>query len=251
MKEDLNLTRWILITGFLILLMIAYSVWNFSRNDPSPATRSREIERYLASLSDSLEAELIRLSAEDSARLVDSSAQHILFIGDSMAEGLEYPMQQYSRYNNHQLSTIAKRSASIISWVGHDSSGRLRQTLEELKPSYLIICLGSNELFARNLDQYQKYIQNILLQAGRTRLVWVCPPNWKKDDGLTDLIEAEVGSERFFPTKHLKINRAGDGIHPTVQGYAQWADSLAAWIMEKSRHKIVLRKPVSPSPEPL
>jgi hypothetical protein len=40
----------------------------------------------------------------------------------------------------------------------------------------------------------------------------------------------------------MKIPRAGDKIHPTVEGYNRWADSLSHWIMHESRHKIRLDK---------
>ncbi len=244
MKDDIQVTRLVLFGLFFLVIALGFSIWNFTEVS---VEENHDIEAYLASLNDSLEAEFMENTVLDSNKILDSSPQHILFIGDSMAEGLRYPLQQYADYNQHQMTTIAKRSATIVSWVGRDSSGRLRKTIEEIKPSYLIICLGSNELFTRGVEQYRTYIRNILKQSAPYKLIWICPPNWKKDRGLTDMMAEEIGEKRFFPSKTLNIPRAGDGIHPTYQGYFTWADSIATWIMHQSRHRILLEKPVEKS----
>ncbi|TAE18325.1 MAG: hypothetical protein EAZ95_04395 [Bacteroidetes bacterium] len=241
-KEELRFVRIALGIVFVLALLITYSMWMLNdnhKNTPKTAESKRDTNTRN---SVPQEAEFLEGKPTKEAEPVDTASQHILFIGDSMAEGLRYPLQQYAQHNKHKLTVIAKTSASIISWVGKDSAGRLRETIRQLKPTYVLISLGSNDLFTKYLEEYEKYLENINKQLDSTKFVWICPPNWKEDFGLTDLIAQKVGEDRFFPSKLMKIPRAGDKIHPTVQGYNQWADSLSHWIMHESRHKIRLDK---------
>jgi lysophospholipase L1-like esterase len=243
MKEDLNIMRIVLVGGGLFMALIVYSLWNLG-NDNSP--EGLQTEEYLKKNAAKLEAESLKATEIDSTLLIDERRQNILFIGDSMAEGLQIPLAEYTQFNGHKLTTIAKTSTSIVAWVGRDSLGRLRNTIQELKPSYVILSLGSNELFTKDLETYDKYLQNIVNQLGNTKFVWIGPPKWKEDNGLTNRIAQKIGKNRYFPSEAVKMRRAGDGIHPTYQGYFQWADSLCAWINQQSRHKILLNKPLKP-----
>lgn len=242
MKEDLKVVR---IAILCVLALFALLIFTLLTGDFSnPSKKITHIQSSLGVLQDSLQSKFAQLTIKNPTLLVDSSKQHILFIGDSMAEGLAIPLKKYAQYNGHQLTTIAKTSASIAGWLGRDSTGKLRKAIEEHKPTYLIISLGSNELFTTYLENYEENLQNILAQAGKIKLLWICPPNWKQDNGLTDLMEKVIGKDRFFPSKVLKIPRAGDKIHPTFQGYTFWTDAIADWVMQEARHKIVLQKPV-------
>ncbi|MCU0446431.1 MAG: SGNH/GDSL hydrolase family protein [Microscillaceae bacterium] len=241
MKEDLNIMRIVLVGGILFVGLIGYSLWNLG-NDNSP--EELKTEEYLKKNAARLEAESLKPTEIDSTLLIDERRQNILFIGDSMAEGLQTPLNEYAQFNGHRLTTLAKTSASIVAWVGRDSVGRLRSAIQEIKPTYVILSLGSNELFTKDLETYDKYLQNIVNQLGTTKFVWIGPPKWKNDNGLTATIAKKIGEDRYFPSETVKMPRAGDGIHPTYQGYFQWADSLCAWINQQSRHKIILRKPL-------
>jgi lysophospholipase L1-like esterase len=246
-KEDLKLMRWIWLGIGIIAILLIYSIWNLG--NPPTQTARNIAKKDTQRINISKEAEFLTADKLSEVDIVDTSRQHILFIGDSMADGLRHFLQIYAQNNNHKFTVIAKTSTSIVYWVGRDSTGRLRNTIEQYKPTYVMICLGSNDLFTRYLDQFDKYLDNILHQLGNKKFIWICPPNWKDDFGLTDLIEKKVGEDRFFPSKRMKIPRAGDHIHPTYQGYKLWADSIANWTMNLSRHKIILEKPKPASAE--
>lgn len=245
MKENISIIKWLIYAAVVFCIFIGYSIWNFAqyRNEE----KSKDFEQYAAALSDSLEAEVIPIEQIDPSLILDTTRQKILLIGDSMAEGLKLPLKQYFDYNGHQIEQISKTSATIMYWVGKDSTGKLRQQIEAKKPSYLMICLGSNELFTKGLEQYEQYLKNIINQAQGLPIIWIGPPNWKPDNGLTKLIAETLGEKRYFPSDKMKLPRAGDGIHPTYNGYQIWADSIAVWIQEHSRHKILLEKPLPPS----
>jgi lysophospholipase L1-like esterase len=241
-KEEVRIVRIALAIVVVLVLLVAYSLWTSSDHHKNQTATQENRKDSLPRNAVPEEAEFLQEKSKKKTLPTDTTSQNILFIGDSMAEGLKFPLQQYAQYNKHKFTTIAKTSASIVSWVGKESDGKLRQTIKEHKPSFVLISLGSNDLFTKYLEEYEKYLDNIVKQLDSTKFVWVCPPNWKDDFGLTELIEQKVGSDRFFPSKVMKIPRAGDKIHPTVEGYNRWADSLAYWIMHESRDKIRLQK---------
>lgn len=246
-KEELKIVRIALGIIVVLALLVVYSMWIVSGDVKPAPLATTSTKDSIPRNSVPQEAEFLQEKQKTLLEPTDTASQHILFIGDSMAEGLKYPLQQYAQQNKHKFTVIAKTSASIISWVGKDSTGRLRETIRQQKPSYVLISLGSNDLFTKYLDEYEKYLDNILKQLGNTKFVWICPPNWKEDFGLTELIAQKMGADRFFPSKLMKIPRAGDKIHPTVEGYNRWADSLSHWLMHESRHRIILEKPQKPT----
>lgn len=169
---------------------------------------------------------------------IDTASQKILLIGDSMADGLDVFLSKYAEYNHHEYRKLSICSSTILFWGNSDT---LRKTVNRYKPTYLIISLGSNELFNTYLDHYPTYIQSIEKQASDIEFVWIGPPNWKKDAGLNDTIEHQIGKERYFASKNLTLERGEDKIHPTLKGFSQWTDSVAKWLMTGCAHKIVFK----------
>ncbi len=173
---------------------------------------------------------------------IDTSAQRILLTGDSMSEGLYLAFRSYASHNNHFLKGRIWYSSLTIQWSKTDSLERL---IEIYKPTIVIFTLGANELFRTDIYEREKDIQDIIAQAGDTPFIWVGPPNWKDDTGINEIIERNMPSNSFFLSKDLEFDRERDGAHPTRKSSKYWADTIATWIMNKSRHKILLEKPIS------
>jgi hypothetical protein len=174
----------------------------------------------------------------------DSSRQIILLTGDSMCEGLMFPFIQYARYNGHILHTVIWYSSSTMWWAEKDS---LQKLIQKFKPTLVIFNLGSNELFIRNIRQErEKYVQDIIAQAGKTRFIWVGPPNWAKDTGINQMLLDNLKADHFFVSKDITFQRGGDGRHPSRAASRMWADTLCRWIVQKSCCPVVLEKPVPP-----
>ncbi|TAH31302.1 MAG: SGNH/GDSL hydrolase family protein [Cytophagales bacterium] len=232
MKDNFQIAR-IAVVG--IVLFIILSIYSLSYYNPVIEKKINTEEKLAVK-----EVE----KKVDSTEMIDTKPQRILLIGESMAQGLEIYLKKYAENNGHQFVSITQRSASMLLWVGKDSTGRLYNEIKKIQPTFVLISLGSNELFVKKeyLGEYDKYIQNIINQLNTTHFVWICPPNWKKDFGLTDLILEKTGKNRFFPSRDLEIPRAGDGIHPTMEGYELWTDKIAEWLMTKSKHKILMEK---------
>lgn len=70
--------------------------------------------------------------------------QTILFIGDSMVEGLSRRLGDYAGENGHKLYSVIWYSSSTERW---GTTHTLEHYIAKYKPTYILICLGSNELF--------------------------------------------------------------------------------------------------------
>jgi len=177
---------------------------------------------------------------KDSIAAVDSTSQRILLIGDSMTEGIMRTMTDYCEANNHKLMSIVWVSSSIGGWC---KSKRLQSYASKFKPTYVMIVLGSNELFTPNSPTREKYIRELISQAEPAKVVWIGPPNWKPDAGIYDQLIEVLGEKRVFVSKKLSFERQKDGIHPTFKSSRFWTEAISEWIMDESMYKIKLKKP--------
>ena len=155
----------------------------------------------------------------------------ILFFGDSMLEELSRRLDDYAAANGYQMQTVIWYGSSTEKW---GMTQTLRRLIAEYKPTYLWLCLGSNELFVRDLEERDAYIKLLLSQTGDLPFVWIGPPSWKQDTGITDLIRRNVGNDHYFDSSQLQLKRKKDGRHPTKEAAAQWADTVATWM--QGRH---------------
>ena len=175
--------------------------------------------------------------------VMDTTNKVILFIGDSMLEGLGPRLAASAKENGHKLYYVIWYSSTSEVW---GRTTKLKEYIKQFKPDYVFICLGSNELFVRNIqEQRQKYVDNIISQIGDLPYVWIGPPNWKDDTGINEMIKntAEEGCyyNSYTPDQHY--DRSRDGAHPTRASSAAWMDRVAKWVMTKSAYPIRLNKP--------
>lgn len=171
---------------------------------------------------------------------MDSSKQKFLLIGDSMLEGLGYRLNDYCRQNGHTMNSVIWYSSSSL-WYGNCDT--LAYFIKKFEPTYIILVLGANELFIKDIFQRDPLVKHILAQIGDRKYIWVGPPNWKDDTGINSLIVKNTGYKRYYPSKNLKYNRFKDGAHPTRESAKMWMDSVAGFIMNKSKYPVLLNFP--------
>ena len=92
---------------------------------------------------------------DNGASRVDTTRQTVLFFGDSMTSGLFYRLDEYCQANGHKLYSITWFSATTQSFA---ESNLLDTYIQRYHPTFFIICLGSNELFVRDLADRKQYI---------------------------------------------------------------------------------------------
>lgn len=155
------------------------------------------------------------------------TAQNILFIGDSMLEGLCRRFIDYTEHNGHTLHTVIWYSSTSDLWANTDT---LQYFMKKYDPSYVVICLCSNELFVKDLDRRRADIAKIIDKLHGLPFVWISPPNWKDDTGINEVILSSVGKRRYFDSRNLTLERGKDHAHPTFAAAEIWMDTIARWM---------------------
>lgn len=172
---------------------------------------------------------------------LDTTSKAILFIGDSMLDGLSPRLAAYAHHNGHKLYSVIWYSSTTEIW---GRGNTLQRYINRYHPNYIFICLGANELFVHNVEQKRgKYIDKLLTQIGNIPYVWIGPPNWKKDTGINRLIASKVKHGSFFLSDGMNFERGKDGAHPTAHSASQWMDSVARWMKHSCAHPIKMNLP--------
>lgn len=172
---------------------------------------------------------------------VDNSPKTILFFGDSMLDGLYPRLAAYATENGHTLYAVIWYSSQTEVW---GKSDKLQKYIRDLKPDYIFISLGANELFVKDIaEKREKYVRKIISDIGDIPYVWIGPPNWKPDTGINNLIARLAGPEHFFLTDGMQFKRMKDGSHPTHDEAIRWMDSVVRWMPAHSAHPIKMNIP--------
>ena len=116
-------------------------------------------------------------------------------------------------------------SASIIAFADSD---RITKLMKKYDPDLVLLTLGANDVFDKHPEYMIRYIDTIVKKVGHRDCYWIGPPLWKGDAGLVGVIRDHAAPCTFFDSSDLKLQRAGDGIHPTDKGGAVWADAFWA-----------------------
>ena len=206
------------------------------RNWFNEKTGSRnEAESALESDCDVMESD------EPSEMPLDTTKQTILFFGDSMLEGLSRRLCDYAMENDYELHTICWYSSTSEIWAKSDT---LDYFIDKFQPTYIMICLCSNEQFVKDLPKRAEYIDKIIARLGNRPYIWIAPPSWKEDTGINQLISEKVGDKRFYDSTKLKFVRGRDHVHPTFRSAESWMDSIAVWMQSQATlHPIVMNPP--------
>lgn len=160
----------------------------------------------------------------------DTTPQTILFIGDSMLDGLSPRLAAYCKSSADTLYSVVWYSSTSEAW---GKTKRLEEYIRRVKPTFIFISLGSNELMVKDIkDKRDKYVKEILRQTDGIPYVWIGPPNWREDTGINDLIKENVKKGCYFRSAEMKFDRRKDGAHPTAASAAVWMDSIVRWIPE-------------------
>lgn len=171
----------------------------------------------------------------------DTAALTLLFIGDSMLDGLSPRLAAYAKENGHTLYSVVWYSSTSEAW---GKSGKLAKYISDLHPDFVFICLGSNELFVKDIkEKRQKYVKQMLAELGNTPYLWIGPPNWKPDTGINDMLQSTLRPGGYFVSNGMHFERRKDGAHPTPASAIVWMDSVARWMPRNSFHPIKMDAP--------
>ena len=179
---------------------------------------------------------------------VDTTIHTVLIVGDSMLEGLGPRLAAYADANGFTLYSVIWYSSTSEYW---GRSTKLSDYMRRLKPDFVFICLGANELFVRNIEQSRtKYVEKIIADLGDTPYLWIGPPNWKPDTGINALIERYAAPGCYYRSAELVLERAADGAHPTHDAANRWTDSVVDWMSAHAPVMPPLERPQATTARP-
>ena len=165
--------------------------------------------------------------ALDAGAAPDSLAgKTVLHVGDSMVGGnfgLTKALEARFTGEGAKFVRDYKVSESIVSY---DHSPKLKELLAKNKPDIVIITLGTNDVFVPYPQAMAPNVKSIVGRIGSRECYWMGPPTWKPDTGIVQVLRDNVAPCKFYDSSNLKLQRAGDGIHPTDHGGADWATSF-------------------------
>lgn len=167
--------------------------------------------------------------AEAGAPLPSLAGKTVLHVGDSMVGGswgLTRALEQKFSAEGAKLVRDYKVSESIVSY---DKSPKLKDLLARHQPDIVILTLGTNDVFVPYPASMAGNVQNIVKRIGNRECYWMGPPTWKPDTGIVQVLRDNVAPCKFFDSSNLKLQRSGDGIHPTDRGGAEWASIFWAF----------------------
>lgn len=239
-------------TPLWLLLAVAFALFFLLSCFDSPRILGHELKT--SGMADALLAEVTAEEMSDSTVAetdtaahpefpvpVDTAAKTILFIGDSMLEGLSPRLAAYANASGHRLYTVIWYSSTSQIW---GESHKLSHYIDSLHPDYLFICLGANELFVRDIkEKRRRFVKEIVSEAGNIPFLWIGPPNWRDDTGINELIAGNTPRGCYFRSDGMKFDRKKDGAHPTASSAIEWMDSIVRWMPDHSAHPIRLVTP--------
>lgn len=174
---------------------------------------------------------------------VDTAHQVILLIGDSMTDGLGHIFVDYAAENDYELHTVVWYGSRTDHWA---KRGDLEYHINRVHPTFIVLCLGTNDLGFYDFNRRQQWINDIINKVGDIPFVWIGPLPWAKirNRDLVGIIRNSVGEKRFFDSSNLRIPRA-DGVHPTLAGAKVWMNKIAQWLSnpEVTLHPIQMNPP--------
>jgi acyl-CoA thioesterase-1 len=176
----------------------------------------------------------------------NSPTQTILFLGDSLTEGLgvskaqAYPHLVQTMIETKLDKNIKAINAGVSGSTSSDALNRLQWYLKQ-KPDMVFIALGANDgLRGLNLEQTQKNLEAIITHAknsGAKVLLsgMLLPPNYGLDytQAFQKMYEniKEKHNLAYLPfllqdVAGVKELNQADGIHPNAKGHQQVAQTV-------------------------
>ena len=169
----------------------------------------------------------------------DTTVRSVLIFGDSMTILVANRLAAYGEKNGYEVVSVTWDGSSSVSWAGCDT---LDNFIERYHPDFVMVTLGSNELFLKNFEARRPYVEKVVAKLGGIPFVWIGPPNWKEDVGFNAMMRRALPRGTYYDSNGLDLPRGADHIHPTPSGGITWTDSIMSW-MRFTPHPIPSERP--------
>lgn len=161
------------------------------------------------------------------------TARRVLFIGDSMTGWLSERLEAYGTLNAFEVSTVIWDGSTAPKWA---KTGKLPVFIRTYKPDVVLICLGLNDMLAKNISaRMASPLADLENQLGDLPFVWIGPPSWPgRSDArsFNDWMASHIDSRgRYFISSALQLARqSSSNPHPTRAACARWMDDVVKWL---------------------
>ena len=156
----------------------------------------------------------------------------VLHIGDSFAvAGFAQALRPRMQALGVRYEVRAETSSYTTTWAG-----KMELVIANTQPDLVIVNLGANEFTNTDPPSHAPAVRRIVKAIGNRPCVWVSPPSWRKDTGITAVMRENSAPCRFFDSDALvttPIARQSDKIHPTGAGGAIWAEAFWSWLNQQ------------------
>jgi hypothetical protein len=156
----------------------------------------------------------------------EQAPYRLLLLGDSLAVGLAQPLTQAFRAKGVHVTAEAKQSTTAGYWVD-----RARQLLRAARYDIVFASVGTNDCRAvdsiacADFGMQARRLRDVGRAYG-TEVVFLVP-SWLPDAWVRRIRGALFGFDAVcIETGFPDVN--DDGIHPTVDGYRDWARQIVA-----------------------
>ena len=156
------------------------------------------------------------------------AGKKVLHVGDSMVGGTFGLTKALEKKVTAAGAKLVRHTQVNETLVSFDRGTTLKDLLRTHDPDIVLITLGMNDALVPHPEVFAKNIQNIVHHVGDRECWWLGPPKGQAASGLVKVLEDNVGTCHFFDASELELERTSDGIHPTNEGGARWADAFWA-----------------------
>jgi hypothetical protein len=166
---------------------------------------------------------------------VDTTAQRILLMGDSMGEALYFPFLNICKWSNFYFKVVCIKGTTSLYWAGADT---LEHAIRTFKPTLVLFTCGANEITIPRLRVRKKMYQKVISRFDSLPYIWVGTPVWTGDTVYGKMMAELVPKDQLFISQGIPMSLQPDGAHPDRAGARVWADSLARWMVYHSKYPV-------------
>ncbi len=148
-----------------------------------------------------------------------------------MAEAIDKPLERLLIQSNNTYFILFKRGTTVKYWHNEPN---LVNFLTLRKPDYMVISLGTNDLFVPkknsdiigDLDLLIRYA--VSMGVEKNKILIIATP-LQNDNGLNVELRNHFGNS-VFPSQQLQLVLKADGIHPTPASNEQWSKAIMSYL---------------------
>jgi lysophospholipase L1-like esterase len=150
--------------------------------------------------------------------------ERVLLVGDSLGVGVCSPLETDYRRRDVTLTCAVRGGTTARDW-----RVRIDTRIRMASPKLVLVSLGTNDCVDPNSAVCQEFAANVrriadVCEAQGVECVWLVP-SWL---GWAPVVRAALAEARVRTLEAGEVEVAPDGIHLTNDGYARWAQQIAA-----------------------